>query len=373
MRNSYIGLVFPNTRDKSLSELTTIRSTGSVPFGGRYRLIDFALSNLVNTGIEKVGIVTTHNYQSLMDHIASGRAWDLDRKINGVHFIPPFIRGEEAVNDGGIGSCAAAMSFLKRSKEEYVVMCNADLVANIDLEPMMKQHEETNADFTVAYAKATQKAAFKGMMLFDKFQEDGRITQIKITDNEEQNPNYSLNIVIVKRELLIEVVANAVALGNTSFSRSVLQAGVEKYKIYGYEVKEYAKVVDDFKAYVEITNDVLSNAEIRKELFNAERPILTKVRDDMPAKYGLESHVTSSMVANGCIIQGEVKNSVLFRGVKIGKNSVVENCIIMQDCVIGDNVRIQNITMDKNVVLKDNTALSGASDYPMFIKKGAIV
>lgn len=373
MSNSYLGLVFPNTHDESLSELTAIRSMGSVPFGGRYRLIDFALSNLVNAGIEKVGIITTSNYQSLMDHIGSGRAWDLDRKINGVHFIPPFIYGEDNGNAGRISSFAGAMSFLRRSKEDYVILCDADVVANIDLEPMIKQHIETGADFTVAYKKSTDSGVFRNIMLFSGITPNGRITEIKMCNDEVKNPNYSLDIIVVKRELLIDVISDALSLGKTSLSRDVFQAGVDKYNIYGYEVSEYAKVITGFESYVQITNDVLKNSEIRQQLFNSNRPIFTKVRDDMPAKYGLQSNVKSSMVANGCIIDGKVKNSVLFRGVKIGKGAEVENCIIMQDCVIGDNVKIKNITMDKNVTLTDNTTLNGADDYPMYIRKGATV
>lgn len=374
MSISCLGLVFPNTNDESLSGLTAIRSVGSVPFGGRYRLIDFALSNLVNSGIAKVGIVTTNNYQSLMDHIGSGRAWDLDRKINGVHFIPPFIRGEVTLSSDRIGSCARAISFLKRSKEEYVIMCDADLVANIDLEPMMKQHEVTGADFTMAYAQTKEKSVFKNKMLFDKIDASGRINQIRMTDEEQSNGcSYSLNVIIVKRELLINVVTEAASLGQTSFARSILQAGVDKYKIYGYKVDEYAKVITNFESYVKITNEVLQSEDVRNQLFNVERPILTKVRDDMPAKYGLNSNVVSSMVANGCIIDGQVKNSVLFRGVKIGKNAVVENCIIMQDCVIGDGVQIKNITIDKDVQIKPNTYLNGADDYSMYIKKGVTI
>lgn len=371
MSNSYLGLVFPNTHDESLSELTSIRSMGSVPFGGRYRLIDFALSNLVNVGIEKVGIVTTQNYQSLMDHIGSGRAYDLDRKINGVHFITPFIHGQDGGSAGRIASFISAMPFLKRSKEEYVVMCDADVIANIDLEPMIKQHIETEADFTIAYKKSVETDVYKNIMLFNKMDSSGRITEIKMTNDPVQNCNYSLDIIVVKRELLVEIMSEAISLGKISLSRDVFQSGIDKYKILGYEVEEYAKVITGFESYVKITNDVLRNSEIRKQLFNEDRPIYTKVRDDMPAKYGLQSNVKASMIANGCVIDGEVLNCVLFRGVKIGKGAKVENCIIMQDCIVGDNAQIKNITMDKNVVLKDNTTLNGSDEYPMYICKGA--
>lgn len=372
MSKTFLGLVFPNTHDNALPELTAVRSMGSVPFGGRYRLIDFALSNLVNAGVEKVGIITTNKYQSLMDHIGSGKPWDLDRKINGIHFIPPYTYGT-AKNAGSIDLTAGAMPFLTRSKEDYVAICASDVVANIDLSPVFKQHIDSGADFTICYTKETELGSYRNIMQLEDIDADGRVKTIRISDEMTKDINCSLGIIIVKRELLIEVVKEASSLGKSSLSRQILQSDIEKYKVYGYEVKDFAKVITDFEGYVNITKSVSQNADIRKQVFNPKRPIFTKVRDDMPTKYGLDSDANASLIANGCVVDGEVKNSVLFRGVKVSKGAKVENCILMQDCVIGENANLKNITADKNVTVGDGVTLNGGDKYPMYIKKGATV
>lgn len=370
-KTNVMGIVFPNSHDELMGEMTELRSMGSLPFCGRYRSIDFSLSNLVNAGISKVGIVTKSNYQSLMDHIGNGIAWDLDRKSGGLVFLPPYSNTEAKVYKGHVDGLFGAMDFLKKSTEKYVVLCDCDVITNFDLSKMVERHIESGADITIAYKKGKMPENHHDVMSFTL---DGdKINGITFASSKVANCSYSLDITVLSRELLIDIVNRGYEHNLTSLARDVFHRGYRMYDMRGYEISDYAAVMDSPETYVRVTAEVISDPEVRRQLFNPERPVFTKTRDDMPTVYGLESEVKNSLIADGCTIEGTVKNSVLFRGVKVGKGAVIENCIVMQDTVIDANVSLKYATIDKRVHIDDGKHLCGTEIYPIYVRKEAKV
>ncbi len=368
INNNTLGIIFANVHDDLIPELTEKRSMASVPIGGRYRLIDFSLSNLVNTGISKVGIITKENYHSLMDHLGSGKAWDLDRKNGGIFILPPFSSSNLGFYRGHVEALAGVMTFLRRSTEEYVVMCDADVVSNIDIAEVLAQHKEKNADVTVAYKRGRLPINSNDIMILDL---DGENKVIGATTGEADDTevNFSLDVFIIRRELLIDWINAATKKSETSLTRDVFMPKIGEIEMYAYEVTDYAEVMDSTEKYVKINRDLL-RAEVRKDLFNKDRPLYTKTGDDMPTRYAVGSNAVNSLIADGCVIEGTVKNSVLFRGVTVKKGAVVENCIIMKNTVVGENCRLNNVTIDKSAVISDGVVLSGTEKKNVFIEKG---
>lgn len=341
---------------------------GSVPYGCRYRLIDFQLSAMVNSGIGKVGIITKSNYQSLMDHVGHGRAWDLSRKNGGLYLLPPFNIGTTGIYSNKIEAISSAMNFLRNSEEEYVLMSDCNTIYNVDFRDMFDSHLNTGADITIAY-KHTAAPAIRELTKFE-LADDGRITSISRRSDDEAN--YSLNVIFMRKSLLERLISEAIGLGYRSFTEDVLQKNIKSLKIYGCEFDGYVRTIDGIQSYFEANMDLL-NKENRKALFSKEKPVFTKVKDDVPAIYGLDSHASNSLIADGCVIEGTVENSVLFRGVHIGKGAVVKNCVLMQNAYISDDVKLNCVIADKNVVIKPNKNLSGDVKFPVFIGKGIVI
>lgn len=366
-----MGIIFANVHDDLIPELASNRSMASVPFGGRYRLIDFSLSNLVNAGISKVGILTKNNYHSLMDHLGSGKPWDLDRKKGGMFILPPFNTTEAGIYRGHVDALAGVMTFLRRSREEYVVMCDADIISNIDIEAMVQQHLESGSDVTFAVKKGMLPVNHRDTMIFD-IDENNLVSDISVSETRDTEVDFCLDIFVIKRELLIDLVTEADRDRRTSISRDVFKPNVNKLKMSAYRVDSFAEVVDSAASYVKISK-MLLEPEVRRQLFNPDRPVYTKTRDDMPSRYGFEAEIKNSLIADGCIIEGTVKNSILFRGVTVDKGAVVENCIVMQGSTIGENCKLSNITMDKNSAVSPDIVMSGTADRNIFVPKGRTV
>ena len=370
IKRNAMGVVFANLSDEMMHELTEVRSLGSIPFGCRYRIVDFTLSNLVNADISNIGILTKENYRSLMDHIGSGKPWDLDRKHSGIFILPPFSLTGSGMNIGHIDALYGVLDFIKDSKENFVVLYDADVLCNIDINDMLERHISSGADITIAYKNGSLPQNNRDIMAFTF--DDSRVDSIRLSDKAGEICDYSLDIMIMERQKLIDLITAATERNYTSLSRHILQPNVDKIKIYGYEVKEYAVVMDSTKTYFKANMDLL-DPEVRAQLFNPARPIYTKTRDSMPAKYGLESDVANSLIADGCIIEGTVRNSLIFRNVHIGKGAVVENCIIMQDGDIGDGAELRYVATDKEVSVSAGRTLAGAETYPLIIAKGTNV
>lgn len=367
-----LGLVFANMHDTTLGDMTENRTMGSVMFGGRYRLIDFPLSNMVNSGISEVGVITKSNYQSLLDHLGSAREWDLARKKGGLYILPPFGNVESTLYRGRIEALYGAMSFIKHSRAKYVILSDCDVVTNIDYKPIVAAHIESGADITaVAHTGVYSSDDIKTSTVFN-VDADKNVTSVLINPDISGTCTTSLNVFVMSMDFLIETVNDAMARGNVSFERNILQEKCRELKIKIYEYDNYFSKLNSPESYFK-SNMALLEPENARKLFVPKRSIYTKVSDNAPVKYDLDSKVSNSLIADGCIIEGEVENSVLFRGVKVGKGAKVKNCILMQGTVVGDNAELNYLITDKNVSICENHILTSSPQYPMYVGKGASV
>lgn len=367
-----LGLVFANMYDTTLGDMTKNRTMGSVMFGGRYRLIDFPLSNMVNSGISEVGVITKSNYQSLLDHLGSAREWDLARKKGGLYILPPFGNVESTLYRGRIEALYGAMSFIKHSRAKYVILSDCDVVTNIDYKPIVAAHIESGADITaVAHTGVYSSDDIKTSTVFN-VDADKNVTSVLINPDISGTCTTSLNVFVMSMDFLIETVNDAMARGNVSFERNILQEKCRELKIKIYEYDNYFSKLNSLESYFK-SNMALLEPENARKLFVPKRSIYTKVSDNAPVKYDLDSKVSNSLIADGCIIEGEVENSVLFRGVKVGKGAKVKNCILMQGTVVGDNAELNYLITDKNVSICENHILTSSPQYPMYVGKGASV
>jgi glucose-1-phosphate adenylyltransferase len=368
--NNVLGMIFSSVHEEKIRKLTENRTMGSVPFGGRYCLIDFPLSNMVNSGISKVGVVTKGNYQSLMDHLGSGKAWNLSRKREGLFLLPPF-GVESGVANSRIESLSSARSFLLNSKEEYVLLTDSDTICNIDYSDVLANHLKNSADITIVCRTGKLPDSISNPAVYS-VGEDGRIQDMLISPRIDGECTYGIGMMLIRRELLMRLIADCVSRNLYSFKRDFLQRNLSGYRVFAYEFEGFVQTICSEQAYFSASMALLQ-PEVRLQLFKPSRPIYTKVRDDMPARYGLGASVSNSLVADGCVIEGEVKNSILFRGVHIGEGTVAENCVILQDTEIRRDCRLNYVITDKDVVIQNGRSLLGAESYPVSIAKGSLV
>lgn len=369
--NNIAGIIYSNMYDESLSEMTAMRTMGSVPFAGRYRLIDFVLSNMVNSGMKKVGVITKSNYQSLMDHLGSGKPWDLSRKTEGMFILPPFSSaGSGGVYASRVEALRSVMSFIKRSAEEYVLFSDCNTVLNLSVDELMSFHLQKNADVTIVCNQGSCPN-LESTMTFTADEED-RIRSVAISPEHGRPVYYSANIILMKKSLIERLVSDAVSMNREDFERDLIQANVDKLRICGFRARGFVRTIDSMQSYFGANMDLLDPRNCA-QLFSGERPIYTKVHDDMPAIYGLQSSVKNSLVADGCIIDGEVEDSVLFRGVRVERGAVVRNCILFQGSYVAAGSRLDYVVTDKGVAVTAGRTLSGAGNYPVYVGKGIVV
>lgn len=376
---SATGIIFSNIHDSNISELTRLRTIASVPFGCRYRLIDFTLSNMVNSGIKNVDVITHYNYHSLMDHLGSGKDWDLARARGGIKILPPFV---SAFANSGNTLYATRLEALKgitdaisHIQDDYVVLSDCDVICNIDLNDIINDHIKNNADMTIAVKRMNltpEKAKINTLYTSD---EAGNVTDIMAyPTNFSGEADVSLNIVVMSRAYLQTMVLDAVAHNYVSMTRDIIgrNLGHGNFRVYRYD--GYFAVISSLTDYFEHSMELITDADARNALFGEKtRPIYTKVRNSAPAKYIGNATVKNSLVADGCVIEGHVENSILFRGVKVGKNTVVKNSILFQDTFTGENVSLNYVLTDKDVVIRDGVTLSGAQSMPIYVAKGKMI
>ena len=364
-----VGIIFSNIHDNSVPELSRIRTLGSIPFGGRYRLIDFPLSNMVNSGINTVGIITKSNYQSLMDHVGSGKDWDLARKDGGLVLLPPY---GEANNSSLYNSRLEALkgitSFLFRADEDFVVMTDCDTICRINYNDVIEQHILNRADITLVYTR------LKNMEKSTHFNIDksGRITGVYYKDevvNEESN--VFANVFVMKLSLLQNIVMDSITHNKVHFTKDVIAPSLESMRIMGYEHKGFYAGITSLQAYYN-SSMLMLDENIRHEIFG-DRSVFTKIKDSAPTKYGNSAVVKNSLIADGCEILGEVENSILFRNVKVARGAVIKNSIVMQNTMLGENCSLNCIIADKNVSVSGRKVLSGSENHPFYIGKGIMI
>lgn len=369
-----LGIIFPNSYDDLVPELVTDRLMASIPFASRYRMIDFILSSMVNSGIDNVSIIVRKNYHSLMDHLGSGREWDLTRKNGGLNIVPPFAQKNVKVYNGRVEALASILSFLKHQKEKYVIMADTNIAVNFDFDAFLAAHIASGADVTVAYheeelpeSALASETDNKGLYYTLDLEGD-RVSNIKINSKATGVQNFSMNIYAIERELLIDQIRQASVRGYVFYERDILTPHLMTLNVQGYRYEGYCARISDMGSYFQENMKMLDNANL-DGLF-AEHPIYTKIRDDNPTRYITGSKVKNVMAADGCVIEGEVENCVLFRGVKVGKGAKVKNCVLMQDTVVEAGADIEYVISDKNVVISEGKELKGTDTFQVFVEKG---
>ena len=369
-----MGIIFANIYDSSLGELTNKRTMASLPFGGRYRQIDFALSNMTNSGIRRIGIISRYNYHSLMNHIGSGEEWDLELQEGGLEFLTPFFIGNSSSYQGKLDALNSAMDYLELGgKEDYVVLADPSVLCNIDLTKVLEAHVTSGKDITVV-AKAGIANGTKRLDLAIRLNEAGEIADLAVDYAAPAHYLASMGLFIIAKDLLIHHVKESVARNRYRLERDFIcpqyQAGNLTVGVYAFDgVTLFNESTEEyFKA-----NMAILDPDIRKGLFNGHHPIYTKVRDQVPSFYSDGCHIENCSVADGCILEGTVRNSVLFRQVAIGVGSVIDNCLIMNDTVVGENCELKCVILDKDVVVRPGSKLVGTPSNPIIIKRGEIV
>lgn len=373
------GLIFSNIHDREIPEMTRIRTMASIPFGCRYRLIDFALSNFVNSEITTVGIVTHNNYASLMDHVGTGKDWDLARRSGGIKILPPFVSAYEnrmagKLYETRLEALMGSANFIDRCGSDYIVMSDCDTILNIDLSDVVRDHIASGAFLTVVTKRFNAtKAAFTHDVNVLSIDEENRVTDLSIYCPRRGNLDVSTNIFVIGRNDLLDVISDSIAHGYKSFYRDVIAKQLKKRLIRAYRFDGYCEVVSSLESYFKNSMALLEES-VRKDLFaNPDRKIFTKVRNSPPTRYSDDARARNCLIADGCSIEGIVENCILFRGVHIGKNTVIRNSILLQDTYVGDGALLNCVISDKNVVIKDGRHLSGHETMPFFIEKGKTV
>jgi len=372
--NSMLGMITTGGNNLEMKELTAKRSVAAVAYGGRYRAIDFVLSNMINSGINKVGVVTQYSYRSLMDHLGSGKEWDLDKRMGGLYLFPPYLaESGSGWYQGSADAMYNNMTFLRHSNEEYVLITTGNCIYKMDYTPLLEQHKKSGADISVCCRDMAdldpEELKHFGIV---QMNEGNRIVDM---NEKSMNPNgtmASMGVYLLKRTLLIELLEESASKGLYDFVRDILIRRVDDLNIIGYVFEGYWRSMSSIPLFYKANMELLQ-PEIRKELLVDNGKIITKIKDETPAKYNEEAEVSNSIIADGCIIEGTVVNSVLFRGVKVSRGTVIKDCIVMQDTVVKDNVSLTNVILDKEVTITEGKVLKGEESYPIIVGKRVII
>ena len=367
-----MGIVFTN--DASLGELTNKRTMASLPFGGRYRQLDWALSNLSCAGVRHVGIISRHNYQSLMNHIGDGEEWGLELEEGGLEFLTPYAQSDVHRYRGKLESLASAMDFLEYgADDEVVVMIDSAVLSNIDLNKVLSAHVESGKDVTVV----TKAGVCNGEKMIDlalKLDEKGEVCDMMVDFAAPADYVASMDIFVLNKKWLIEQTKEMIARDKFHMDRDLVLGGWQRGKVSVnvYPFEGTAMFNESVEEY--FTNSLaLINREIRHDMFGGNHPIFTKVRDRVPTYYGEACDISDTLVADGCMLEGKVENSVLFRQVSVAPGTDVENCVIMNDSVIGEGAELKYVILDKDVTVTPGAKLIGTPKSPIIVKRGETV
>lgn len=371
--NDLHGILFAYHSDANLGELTRPRNTCSLAFGGRYRLIDFMLSSYVNAGITDVGLIVHESYQSLLDHLGSGKDWELSRKHGGLRILPPFGYAEKGGGEyrGNMEALAGVYTYLKNIRQDYVIMGWGDIAVNLPVSDILEQHISTGADVTVVCTKDIKGAPRS--TTYVTVGEDGQINDMAVNPAEStENALESLECYVLSKKLLLEMVDYCSAHNVHHFGLGVLLPRLGSMKVLPYTHDGYVARFQSVAGYYDRSMELLESA-VRSDLFNPERPIRTKDMSNPSTYYGPESKSVNALVSDGCRIDGEVENSILSRGVIVEAGAKVTNSVLMQGTVVKAGASLAYVVADKNVTINQDRVLMGHANYPLAIAKGSVV
>jgi len=369
------GLIYTGEEVPNLRELVDQRAVGALPIGGKYRVIDFPLSNMVNSDIRSVGVIVSRKYNSLMDHLGSGKAWDLSRKNEGLFILTPYsLRENPGVYRGKVEAIRSSLDFVRRVRQEYCIIAGASSIYNFNYDEMMRFHIESNSDITVLYHNVSvgHEVDEHYHDVFFEISGEGRVARIEINPQLITLTSRSLKSYIIRKDLLIYLIEDSYSKGEYKFSENLLRNNLGRLRIMAFEHKGYVGMLRSAKAYFDVNMDLLK-PHVRKELFQSENRIYTKAKDSVPAKYTKSANLKQSVVANECVIEGTVENSVLFRDVYIGKGAMVKNAIILPGSVVANDALLECVILDKNVSVRSRSRLIGNQYFPIVVGKGGMI
>lgn len=366
-----MGIIFAN--DATTGVLTEKRTMASLPFGGRYRQVDFALSNLTCAGVRHIGIISRHNYQSLMHHIGSGEEWGLELGEGGLEFLTPYAQSKQDIYRGKLDSLNTAMDFLTFGDDDYVVLIDSAVVSNFDLNAVIAAHVASGKDVTVVTKSGICNGG-KNIDLALRLDDAGKIVDIACDSKASSNYLASMDVVVASKPWLINMVEQAAAHGESHLDRDLIMGGWKNgtVSVNTYAFEGVALFNESEEEYYVNTLSLLDK-EVRADVFGGAHPVWTKVRDRVPCYYGEKVKMENVLVADGCVLEGEVEDSVLFRQVTVEEGAEVENCIILNDCVIGKDAEVKYAILDKNVIVTPGAKLCGTKNNPIIVKKGQVV
>ena len=367
-----MGIIFTN--DATMGELTNKRTMAAIPFGGRYRQVDFALSNLACAGVRHVGIISRHSYQSLMNHIGDGEEWGLELEEGGLEFLTPYAQSTVGTYRGKLESLNNAKTFLKYGgDEELVVMIDSAVLSNVDLVDVLNNHVSSGKDVTVV-TKAGIANGEKKLDLALKLNENGEVADMVVDYAASADYVASMDIFVMNKKWLMNAVSEMVARDKFHMDRDLVLGGWQRgvVSVNAYQFGGVAMFNESVEEYF-ANSLALLKKDVRNDLFHGNHSVYTKVRDRVPTYYGEDCEVENCLLADGCFIEGEVEDSILFRQVTIAKDAEVENCVIMNDAVIGEGAELKYVILDKNVTVTPGAKLIGTKKNPIIVKRGETV
>ncbi|MDD2301016.1 MAG: glucose-1-phosphate adenylyltransferase subunit GlgD [Eubacteriales bacterium] len=374
---SYMGLIYSYSDRENLRELTSNRALAALSIGGKYRIIDFVLSNFVNSGIFEVSVIARTNYHSLIEHLGSGAEWDMSRKRGGLRVLTPFANKESTdsaqIYKGSIDALANHLHSIKKSMAEYVVLTGSRILYTMDYRDMIKAHLNSGADITIAYTNqmnGTQRIPQGSPMVY--LDEQKRVQSVEILDEEQSDRegSWCIDVCVIRKTLLESLIADATSHQRYDLYNDILKRLAPTLKIFGYEYCGHLLEISTISTYME-ANRAMLDPEFASKVF--QETVYTKVKDSVPALYGPDCYVENSMISDGCQILGTVINSVVSRGVHIDKGAVVKDSIIMQDTEIMDHAKVEHAILDKDVIVRDGREVIGHPSYPIVLPKMSIV
>ena len=364
-----MGIIKLEENNTLIRELTDKRAVASIPFAGRYRMMDFALSSMVSSGIGNVGIMLPDEPRSVLDHLRSGKDWDLARRRDGLFYLPPGkIDAQAAIGD--LKDFYHNIDFFDHSSQKYVLLTSGCFVYNIDFNEVLRFHQNTGADITMVYHKVTEETAGTSVIL--ETAENGLVQDIAVKPAAYEGSKMSLDIYLIEKRVFVDMVRHSFEHGGKDFLLDGVIRRSKEYTIYACEHESYVAHVTSTASFYKANMDLLI-PENWEGLFMGANPVLTKVKDEVPVQYKESAVVKNSLIANGCIVRGEIENSILFRGIKIGEGAKIKNSIIMQNCDIRAGALIENVICDKNVIITENKWLKGAPNYPLIVTKNVVI
>ena len=366
------GIIFAN--DGTVSALTEKRTMASLPFGGRYRQVDFALSNLAAAGIRHIGIVSRHNYQSLMNHVGAGEEWGLELEEGGMEFLTPYAMSTTDIYRGKLDALHSVMDFLTFGHEDdYVIMIDSAILSNIDLNDVLESHIASGKDITVV-TKTGIANGKKQLDLALKLDKKGEVTDIAVDYVAPAEYLASMDIFVLSKKWLMEQVKEHIARNLFHMDRDLV-LGLWQKNAVSINVYQFPGIVMYNESVEEYFRNSLAliDKDVRHDLFFYNHPVFTRVRDRVPSYYGENCNVENCVLADGCILEGNVKESILFRNVTVCEGAQVENCVIMNDTVVGEGAELKYVILDKDVTVRQGAKLYGTPTNPIIIKRGEIV